>query len=270
MLRVGAVWKKRQIHTGLALFLCLFIGACAPQEAATAACIADISSLEEHRVKTVVDGDTLHLAGGEKLRLVGINTPELGRDGRPDEPLARRAREVLGEALGPGRTVWLQEAQDERDRYGRLLAHAFNDEGENLSGVLIGRGLGFHVAISPNFAWAGCLQGAEQGARERSTGVWSEPEYAPLAAADLDKSQRGFTRIRDRVTHVSFKDNGWWLQLGGKVGVQIRSADQALFSRRELQNLDGQLVEVRGWLVPRDGDWWMMNLGHPSMLDLQP
>lgn len=270
MLRIDAVWKKRQAPVGLALFLCLFIGACAPQEAVTAACTADVSHLDKHRVKYVVDGDTLHLVGGEKLRLVGVNTPELGRDGRPDEPLARQAREALGDSVGPAGTIWLQSAEDERDRHGRLLAYAFNAQGQSLSGLLIEQGLGFHVAVSPNFAWADCLSSAEETASDRSLGIWSEPEYAPLAADELSRSQRGFVRIRDRVTHVSFKDNGWWLQLGGKVGVRIKGADQALFSRRELQQLDGRLVEVRGWLVPRDGDWWMMSLGHPSMLDAKP
>ena len=33
-----------------------------------------------------------------------------------------------------------------------------------------------------------------------------------------------------------------------------------------LKSLHGQIVEVRGWLIPRNGDWWMMNLDHPSML----
>ena len=264
MLRAGAACKKRRPLPGLALFLCLFIAACSPKEAVTA-CVADTSSLEQHRVEYVVDGDTLHLAGGEKLRLVGVNTPELGRDGRPDEPLARAARKSLQAELGSGR-VWLQEAAEQRDRHGRLLAYAFNRNGDSISGLLIRQGLGFHVAISPNVAWAGCLEQAEELARESELGVWSETAYRSLAAADLTRSQHGFVRIRDEVTHVSFKDNGWWLQLGGKVGVRINRGDQHHFSRGELRQLDGRIVEVRGWLVPRDGGWWMMNLGHPSML----
>ena len=268
MLRFAAVRKKRQSFPGLALFLCLLLGACSPQEAVTA-CAADISTLEKHRVEYVVDGDTLHLADGEKLRLVGINTPELGRDGRSDEPLSRAARKSLEAEVSFG-LVWLQQAEDRRDRHGRLLAYAFNRHGQSISGRLISQGLGFHVAISPNVAWAGCLEQAEQEARAAGEGVWSEPAYRPVAAAALSRSQRGFIRIRDEVTHVSFKDNGWWLQLGGKVGVRIGRDDQHLFSRGELVRLDGHTVEVRGWLVPRDGDWWMMNLGHPTMLQPAP
>lgn len=268
MLRFDAVFKKRQSRPGLALFFCLFIGACSPREAVHA-CAADVSTLEKHRVETVVDGDTLHLVGGEKLRLVGINTPELGRDGRPDEPLARAARKSLQAEVDSG-MVWLQGAEEQRDRHGRLLAYAFNRRGESLSGELIRQGLGFHVAISPNVTWVGCLEQAEAQARDSGIGVWSEPAYRPIAATQLDPSQGGFVRIRDAVTHVSFKDNGWWLQLGGKVGVRIGKDNQRHFSRSELRQLDGRMVEVRGWLVPRAGNWWMMNLGHPSMLRPAP
>jgi endonuclease YncB( thermonuclease family) len=268
VLRFAAVWKKRQSRPGLALFFCLFIGACSPGEGALA-CAVDVSSLEKHRVEYVVDGDTLHLAGGEKLRLVGINTPELGRNGRPDEPLARAARKSLQAQVASG-VVWLGDAEEQRDRHGRLLAYAFNRRGESLSGELIRQGLGFHVAISPNVTWANCLEQAEGQARDSGIGVWSEPAYQPVAAAQLDPSQSGFVRIRDAVTHVSFKDNGWWLQLGGKVGVRIGKDGQRHFSRNELRQLDGRTVEVRGWLVPRNGSWWMMNLGHPSMLRPAP
>lgn len=268
MLRLVAVWKKRQTREGLALFLCLVVGACSPPEAVTA-CTADVANLKKHRVKYVVDGDTLHLAGGEKLRLVGVNTPELGRDGHPDEPLARAARQSLQAEVANG-AVWLQDAEESRDRHGRLLAYAFNGEGQSLSGQLIRRGMGFHVAISPNVVWADCLQRAEREARDVALGVWSEPAFQPLAATNLANSRRGFVRIRDEVTHVSFKDNGWWLQLGGKIGVRIGRGNQGAFSRDELRQLDGQVVEVRGWLIPRDGDWWMINLGHPSMLELSP
>ena len=268
MLRIDAVWKKRRILQGPALFLCLLLGACSPREAATA-CVADVAGLERHRVEQVVDGDTLHLAGGDRLRLVGVNTPELGRDGRPDEPLALAARSALAAELASG-LVWLQRAEDTRDRHGRTLAYAFNERGESLSGLLIRQGLGFHVAIAPNVAWADCLQRAEQAARIAALGVWSEPAFRALGVAELAPSQRGFVRVRDRVTHVSFKDNGWWLQLGGKIGVRVGRDGQPGFSRGELRALDGRTVEVRGWLVPRDGDWWMLNLGHPSMLEAAP
>lgn len=272
MLRLAAVVKKRQYHVGLALFLCLLAGACAPGDSASAGptCLVESTDqLQKIAVEHVYDGDTLRLRGGAKLRLIGINTPELGRNGRPDEPLAREARTGL-QRLVAGGFVWLLDGEDPRDKYNRRLAYAFDHQGNSLSAQLVRQGLGFHVAISPNYAYADCLQAQERFARDAAQGVWSEDRFAPLAARELGRSQGGFLRIRDRVTHVSFKDNGWWVQLGGKVGLQIKRADQGLFSRSNLAGLEGRVIEARGWLVPMQGDWWMMQLGHPSMLEQHP
>ena len=268
MLRTVAGPEKRRTPLGPALFLCLLIAACSaePPHVPGAVCAAaDPDSLEAAVVEHVHDGDTLRLRGGDKLRLIGINTPELARDGSPAEPGAESARRSLAPLLANGQ-VWLQWGDDRRDRYGRRLAWAFDRDGRSLSGILLQQGHGFHVAISPNVAYADCLAGQEARARERGLGVWAEPEFGPHRVADLTPGQAGFQRLRDEVTHVSFKDNGWWLQLGGKVGLRIRGDSQALFSRERLRALRGQVVEVRGWLIPRDGNWWMMNLDHPSML----
>jgi len=56
------------------------------------------------------------------------------------------------------------------------------------------------------------------------------------------------------------------VQLGGKVGLRIKPADQHRFGRSALLALEGREVEARGWLVSMPGAWWMMNLGHPAML----
>lgn len=222
-------------------------------------------ALEKTVVEYVHDGDTLRLRGGERLRLIGINTPELGRKGARAEPGADAARRRLIELIGDGR-VWLQEGRDDRDRHGRRLAWAFDQQGQSLSGILLRQGYGFHVAVGPNTDYADCLAGQERLARDAALGVWAEPAFRSRHVAELAPGESGFLRLRDEVTHVSFKDNGWWLQLGGRVGLRIRSDSQAAFSRDQLSRLTGQTIDVRGWLIPRDGGWWMMNLDHPSML----
>lgn len=278
MLRSAAELKKRQVHTGLALFLCLLVSGCSRSEPTAEGvsqelhskvasdCLADAATLEKRRVSSVVDGDTLRLSGGDSLRLIGVNTPEIGRDGRRDEPLAQQARRALSTLVGPDDVVWLQAAEDDRDRHGRLLAYAFDRQGRSLSGQLLSQGLGFHVAISPNVGRADCLHAKEAAARAAGRGVWAEPVFGPKSLAELTPGQTGFALVRDRVTRVSFKDNGWWIQLGGKLGLKIAEPDQKRFSRRELQALEGLEVETRGWLVPMNGGWWMMKLGHPSIL----
>ena len=276
MLRHVAELKKRQVRQGLALFLCLLAGGCSgdavPARAlaeGAEACSVAPEGLQRRRVEAVVDGDTLRLAGGESLRLVGVNTSEKGRDGRADEPQAEEARRALAELVEPVGAVWLQAAEQPRDRYQRTLAYAFDEHGNSLSAQLIRRGLGFHVAISPNVRYSECLQAQEQLARGEALGVWSEAQLRPRSIDQLAPREGGFRILVDRVTRVSFKDNGWWVQLGGKVGLKIAAPDQHLYSRKQLRRLEGKQVEARGWLVPMKGDWWMMTIGHPSMLQRQ-
>ena len=270
MLRFAAVTSKRLCPRGLALFLCLGAASCSPGEpisspGAGQSCLADTTELEQRRVERVVDGDTLRLVGGDSVRLIGVNTPEMARDGKADEPLARSAQQALADMLPSGR-VWLQDGEEARDRHGRRLAYAFDESGASLSGHLIASGLGFHIAVAPNDRYAGCLQGLEAASRASRVGVWGEPRFTARRVSELRADEGGFLRVRDRVTRVSFKQNGWWVQLGGKLGVQIDGPVRSQFSRDELRALDGREVEVRGWLIPMRGGWWMMNLGHPAML----
>ena len=276
MLRRAAVSGKRQTRNGPALFLCLlFVGFCTtacsragpePSDTAAISCNIEPAQFTPYRVDTVFDGDTLRLVGGDKVRLIGINTPERARNGQPAQPLAMESTASLKALIGPGRRIFLRDGRDSRDRYGRRLAHVFDYDGNNLAAELLRLGMGYHVAISPNFAHVECLQAAEMEAAAAGRGVWSATELGSRSVDELDPSQGGFVRIRGRVTRVSFKDNGWWVQLDGKVGLQIKPASQHLFQRKRLRELQGQALEARGWLVPMKGDWWMMNIGHPSML----
>ena len=73
-------------------------------------------------IRYVIDGDTVVLADGQHVRLIGINAPELGKDGAPNQPVAARARVGLA-ALVEKRHVTLVLGRERHDHYGRLLAH---------------------------------------------------------------------------------------------------------------------------------------------------
>ncbi|PSQ90779.1 MAG: hypothetical protein BRD57_05985 [Proteobacteria bacterium SW_6_67_9] len=76
-------------------------------------------------VDAIYDGDTVRLRDGTDVRLIGVDTPEIGRDGAPDEPHARDARRVLRQLTrNADRRLHLRLDADRRDDYGRLLAHA--------------------------------------------------------------------------------------------------------------------------------------------------
>ena len=75
------------------------------------------------QVSYIHDGDTLWLDNGAKVRIIGLNAPELARKSRPGEPLAGRARDALRRRV-TGR-VGLEYDEERKDRYGRVLAHVY-------------------------------------------------------------------------------------------------------------------------------------------------
>jgi micrococcal nuclease len=94
----------------------------------------------------VVDGDTVWVSGVGKVRLIGVDTPELAYDGvtrkggKGDEPGARRAKKYVEERL-LGRRVRLEFDEERFDRYGRTLAYLFTEEGESIGELLLKEGL---------------------------------------------------------------------------------------------------------------------------------
>lgn len=124
--------------------------------------------LPSARVEQVLDGDTLRLADGRRVRLIGLNTPERERRGRPAEPFAEAARERLRQLVAANDGwVGLQPGAQARDRYGRTLAHAYDGRGRNWEAQLLAEGLGYQVAMAPNVALAVCRRPSATRGRSR-------------------------------------------------------------------------------------------------------
>jgi endonuclease YncB( thermonuclease family) len=222
-------------------------------------------------VARVVDGDTLRLVDGRNVRLIGINTPELGRDGRRAEPYAMAAQRRLQALVkaSDGR-VGLVMGRERQDRYGRTLAHAYDARGRNLEAALLAEGLGFMVGIAPNTALVGCHQRAEQQGRQNRLGIWRK--LTPRSPQSL--RQGGFTLIAAKVERVERNRGGYWLEMDGPLVVHIPPQAFEAFDLRALDALAGQRLEPRGWVVDRRGRAgasrarWMLRVTHPAMLGL--
>ncbi len=244
-----------------------FVAAC--QVHAASSC-APPGPLTQVQVANVIDGDTLALSDGRRVRLIGINAPELARDGRPAEPFARAARQRLQDLVAAnGQRISLSVGQDPSDRYGRVLAHAFGGDGQSFEAVLIGAGLALHVAIAPNVALAGCLAEHEARARAGRSGLWQRLTAVP--AADL--RQPGFALVEVSVARVERNRGGLWLETDEDLVLHVPAKAMERFEVQALQAMVGRTVEVRGWVIERrqkrPGARWLMPLSHPSMLALQ-
>lgn len=121
--------------------------------------------METVYVEKVVDGDTLILEDGQKVRLLGINAPEKG------ELFYEEAKARLKE-LVEGKSVYLEYDKKKRDRYGRRLAHLFAG-GKHINALLVEEGLATAFFIAPNFKYKEKILNAEKRAFERRRGIWA-------------------------------------------------------------------------------------------------
>lgn len=245
-----------------------FVSACLSM-AATAAC-SPPGPLQTHQVEKVIDGDTLRLTDGRSVRLIGLNTPELGRKGRRAEPFAETARRRLQALVETSDgQVGLHSGEQARDNYGRWLAHAFDSTGSNLEAALLSEGLGYFVAVRPNAALAACHLMAERRARDAGLGLWRK---SPVQAA-RNVRQGGFALIEGRVARVERNRGGVWLDLEGGVTVQVPVAALDAFRQVRLAEMAGRTIEVRGWVIDRarrqgsaQRARWLIQVTHPTML----
>lgn len=219
------------------------------------------------RVSFVADGDTVRLDTGEWVRLIGINTPEKGRNGRADEPLSLAARDALQQLLAAqDMRIGLRLGTEQHDRHGRLLAHAFLADGSNLSERLLADGLGFHIAVPPNLWGLECYQAAEYGARQQQRGIWKEVWYQPRDSQSLPTNAQGFMRIRGKVTRLGHSRHAEWINLEGGVALRLDNRDKPAFRDIKLGELLGKTITVRGWFYRKKGEL-RSSLRHPAAIE---
>ena len=121
----------------------------------------------EHRVSRIVDGDTVYLKDGTKVRLHGIDTPER------DQPYGKQATRNLDKLIG--RTVFVVER--DTDRYGRLVGTLYTPEGVNVNLEMVCNGSAWWYSryARNNRAMASC----QDEAREADLGLWADDDPMP-------------------------------------------------------------------------------------------
>ena len=185
------------------------------------------------------------------MRVLGINAPEVGRRGQPGEPFSRVASNEAQAFLKHSSHILLVPGQEREDRYGRLLAHVYRDDGASLEAHLLTQGLAFHSPVPPNLAQGDCYAALEAQARQAKLGIWSDRGIPPVAGDRVDSG--GYQRVRGQVTSVSFRRN-WWIELDDHFTAVIQPADQGRFERHEVAAWQGKTVEIKGWVYAVNGE----------------
>ncbi len=144
---------------------------------------------ERASVLRVVDGDTIEVdrgRGAERVRYIGVDTPETVKPGTPVEWMGREAS-AANRALVEGQDVVLERDVSETDRYGRLLRYVWLQSPDGWLFVnleLLRRGLAQVATYPPDVAYVDLYLEAQREARDAGRGLWGEPPSGDGSAVD--------------------------------------------------------------------------------------
>jgi micrococcal nuclease len=130
----------------------------------------------EGTVVRVVDGDTIRVRLGgveERVRYIGVDTPESVKPGTPVQCFAKAAS-AFNARMVAGRRVRLVPDAEARDRYGRMLAYVYREpDGLFVNAELVRRGYAHTMTIPPNVRYAARFSAMARSARTEARGLWA-------------------------------------------------------------------------------------------------
>ena len=131
------------------------------------------------KVTYVFDGDTIEIAGGARVRYIGMNTPELARENVKEECYAKIAADE-NKTLVLGKTVRLVPDVSDTDKYGRLLRYVYVDN-LFINDYLTRQGYADAEPIRPDIHLAATFYAAQKEAQKHMLGLWSACPHVPRA-----------------------------------------------------------------------------------------
>ena len=194
-------------------------------------------------VKSVIDGDTLLLDTNEKVRLIGVDTPELYHPLKTVQYFAKEAS-AFTRQIAEGKTVKLAFDWQKKDKYNRLLAYVYLQDGTFINAEIIKQGYGFAYTKYP-FKYLDKFRQYEKEARAAGKGLWKGEGEAELSWL-IKEGNKPFL--------VYEMENSLW---------GIRFAECAK-TRIDSEELMGTLSNIRIWaneLSPRDLKVQLMKTG---------
>jgi len=132
--------------------------------------ITDTVATSTEKVTRVIDGDTIEIEGGIKVRLIGIDTPEMKNKNRTIDCFATEAKQKV-ESLLNGKEVVLVKDVSETDKYGRLLRYVYLGD-EMINDTLVKEGYARISTFPPDVKFKDQFLTSERQAREAQVGLW--------------------------------------------------------------------------------------------------
>lgn len=134
----------------------------------------DKKSSDTYLVTDVIDGDTIEIEGGQKIRYIGVDTPET-TDPRKEVQCFGKEAASANEKLVLGKHIKLETDVNNTDRYGRLLRYVYLVDGENeifVNDYLVKNGFAFAKSYPPDVRFQDLFRLSEQQASADNLGLW--------------------------------------------------------------------------------------------------
>lgn len=222
-------------------------------------------------VVEIIDGDTLILENKMEVRLVGLQSPKiaLGRKGYKEWPLGYAAKEALSE-LTLNKKVTLYYGGRKMDRYGRLLAHLFMEDGTWIQGEMLKRGMARVYSFADNRSIISDMLEIEKNALNEKRGIWNLDYYKIKPQEISGKYTNSFQIISGKIVEVATIRSNTYLNFGDDYKtdftIVVPTKVKRMFEKKDinLSDLEDKNIFVRGWLKYYNGP--SINLTHPEQL----
>lgn len=148
------------------------------------------------KVTRVIDGDTIEIESGERLRYIGIDTPEKNDPRKPVQCFAEEASKRNME-LVEGKIIKFYKDVAERDKYGRLLGYVYLEDGTFVNLELVKDGVAFSYPYPPDISKQDEFSQAEKEARESKVGLWSACSVTPSTKGREETNSIGNNNLNE-------------------------------------------------------------------------
>ena len=230
------------------------------------------------KIVQIVDGDSLLLDNGDKVRLIGIQSPKLalGRNGFLDWPLANEAKSFL-EEIALNKEVRLEFGGARKDRHGRVLAHLFilGEKEIWLQKAMVESGFARVYSFADNRFCLDKLLRAEAIARVERKNIWANDFYK-IGFAEQPKKLLNkvdhYELVEGRVMDAKKIGSRIYLNFGANwredFTIVLEKHALRVFEKSGINVLDYQdmLIRVRGWVENRDGP--RIEVTHPEQIEV--
>ena len=150
----------------------------------------DVSKFEKFELQEVIDGDTIRInynGKSEKVRLLLVDTPETNHETLGEQPYGPEAKQFVKQLLEGQHTVYLEFDVSYRDKYKRLLAYVYTEDGISIQEQLLQNGFARVAYIyDPNTKHVDWFKSIQKTAQKSATGIWSVEDYVTNRGYDKE------------------------------------------------------------------------------------